>query len=109
MDLWYLEQKVEEMDWEGAWMKGMFYFNWGGGNMMYTCQNLSHWFIHFIVRKLHLRLIKMNEIEYILKLLNRLYIVWYHLYYIFPLLIFLDCIWQKLIYPKVIFGFVILI
>lgn len=25
MDLWYLEQKVEEMDWEGAWMKGMFY------------------------------------------------------------------------------------
>jgi len=24
-DLWYLEQKVEEMDWEGAWMKGMFY------------------------------------------------------------------------------------
>lgn len=42
------------------------YFNWGGGNMMYTCQNLMHWFIHFIVRKLLLRLIKMNEIEYIL-------------------------------------------
>lgn len=69
MDLCYLRQKVGAIDWEGVWVMEMFYILIGVVVTWYIHNVKTYWtgsFILLYVSHTSVKLIKMNEIEYIL-------------------------------------------